>query len=147
MTAVGKSYNQQVAEQANKFDGGLKLTFPKVLKLAPIDEKNFPKKDFQSFILDGAMGQKYSVISYEGSQTGYHLTYLIASSTVESTWLKITNQASHSAWSKVYGISGDLYAASEFKNLNAGSQAKVTIFQRGKNVQVIIQSLTKPTEK
>ncbi len=136
---------QQVTKDANAIFSVSKLTFPKIVKLAPITLKDVPA-DIQLFSLNGVTGQVYNKIQYENQKIGYQSSYIIPNFTtaefMSALPKQLTSLTIKSPWLMQNGTRTDAVGYLEFTNNKSTAQARVTFFQQGSNVKVVAQTLS-----
>jgi len=135
---------QQVSKDAKEIFSVAKLTFPKIIKLVPLAAKDVPA-DIQIFSLAGATGQVYNTIQYENNKTGYQTSYLVPNFTMTEFMSalpkQVTSTGNKSSWIMQNGTRTDIVGYLEFVNNTSKDQARVTFFQQGNGVKVVLQSL------
>ena len=119
-----------------------KLVFPQIVKLPSVTLKDIPA-DLQLLIINNSTQQVYNSIQYDNKTTGFQISYLVSTSTINKVMMQLLTQFNSakdkSAWSMLGGGSTDSIGSFEFSK-SGGDQIRVTLSKQGSDVRVMVQS-------
>jgi hypothetical protein len=135
--ATKEEINQQVWSLLTKSQ----IVFPKILKLLPVSVSSLSSKD-EALILPEALGIQTNTILYDKSQTGFYITYTIASTTMYEVISKF-GFFGEGGWKALGAGTITSLAAIQDMQTDSGDKAQVRLIQQNQNVQVMVKTLNK----
>ncbi len=121
--------------------GESKVVFPDVAKLLPVDPKKMSKEN-NDLILPNAAQISMKNLSYVDSQTGFFITYQIASSSVKD-FMSSISRFGQGKWQVTGGYSSNFAAVLDLQNTVSGALGQVKYILSGTVGQVAVKTLDK----